>query len=92
MDVVVIDIRLACLVDHEQGLVEVIAVRVDALDGGLVVCFGQDAPVVIIVAGGGAVGNGLDPPAEGVVGVVGQRPAGVGDAGEAVFVAQPVGP
>jgi len=66
---VVVRVGFAGYIHHEQGLVEIVAVGVITLGRIGVVGFGQHAPAIIIVAGGGAVGNGLDPPAQGVVGV-----------------------
>ena len=77
---------------HKEGLVEIVAVGVIALGGVGAVRLGQDAPAIIIIAGGDGQGwsvvilDFFDAAAQGVVGVVGEGAGGVGDAGEAVFV------
>ena len=77
---------------HKEGLVEIVAIGVIALGDVGAVRLGQDAPAIIIIAGGDGQGwsvvilDFFDASAQGVVGVVGQGPAGVGDAGKAVFV------
>ena len=77
---------------HKEGLVEIVAIGVIALGDVGAVRLGQDAPAIIIIAGGDGQGwsvvilDFFDAAAQGVVGVVGEGAGGVGDAGEAVFV------